>query len=139
MSGRIIPETNVRADWPRLVAQAHKDHETRVSNLEADAAGRQAGFYTTGQNVISANRALGDTDKGSHLLIVTPGVTITFPASGFASGEGVLVANVSGGAATFAFPGGSDMGATFPTGASIACLCDGGGFWRQYFYSTARL
>lgn len=35
MSGRAIPETANRRDWPRLVAQGHKDHEQRIATLEA--------------------------------------------------------------------------------------------------------
>lgn len=34
MSGRVIPETANRQDWPRLVAQGHKDHENRLKALE---------------------------------------------------------------------------------------------------------
>lgn len=34
MAGRIIPETDRRPDWPRLVAQGHKDHEGRIAALE---------------------------------------------------------------------------------------------------------
>lgn len=35
MPGRVIPETAQRQDWPRLVAQGHKDHENRLRALEA--------------------------------------------------------------------------------------------------------
>lgn len=97
------------------------------------------GIRTNGQNVIAGSMTLGSGDKGTNLLIVTSGITITFPASGYASGEGVMIANVSGGNVTFAFAFASDMGTTFPNGASIIAICDGGGFWRQYLYSTSRL
>ncbi len=97
------------------------------------------GFATNGQNVIGGNHTLGSSDKGTNLLIVSSGITITFPASGYASGEGVLISNVSGGSVTFSFAYASDMGTTFPNGASIIAICDGGGFWRQYCYSTSRL
>lgn len=97
------------------------------------------GFATNGQNVIGGNHTLGSSDKGTNLLIVSSGITITFPASGYASGEGVLISNVSGGSVTFSFAFASDMGTTFPNGASIIAICDGGGFWRQYCYSTSRL
>lgn len=97
------------------------------------------GFATNGQNVIGGNHTLGSSDKGTNLLIVSSGITITFPASGYASGEGVLISNVSGGNVTFSFAYASDMGTTFPNGASIIAICDGGGFWRQYCYSTSRL
>jgi len=97
------------------------------------------GIRTNGQNVIAGSMTLGSGDKGTNLLIVTSGITITFPASGYASGEGVMISNVSGGNVTFAFAFASDMGTTFPNGASIIAICDGGGFWRQYLYSTSRL
>jgi len=97
------------------------------------------GFATNGQNVVTGSKTLGSGDKGTNLLVLTPGITITFPASGYASGEGVLISNVSGGSVTFSFAFASDMGTTFPNGASIIAICDGGGFWRQYCYSTSRL
>lgn len=97
------------------------------------------GIQTNGQNVVSGSKTLGSADKGTNLLIVTSGITITFPASGYASGEGVIISNVSGGSVTFSFAFASDMGTTFPNGASIIAICDGGGFWRQYCYSTSRL
>lgn len=97
------------------------------------------GFQTNGQNVVAGSKTLGSADKGTNLLIVTSGITITFPASGYASGEGVIISNVSGGNVTFSFAFASDMGTTFPNGASIIAICDGGGFWRQYCYSTSRL
>lgn|GEM_PF-2335244 len=34
MPGRVVPETANRPDWPRLVAQANKDHEARIKALE---------------------------------------------------------------------------------------------------------
>lgn len=100
---------------------------------------RLPGFRSSGQNVITASKTLGPMDNGTNLLILTAGVTITLPASGFASGEGVAISNVSGGNVTLSCPGGSDFGATLPNNGSLLVLCDGGGFWRQYCYSTARL
>lgn len=99
----------------------------------------QPGFKTNGQNVISGSKTLGSSDKGTNILLVTSGITLTFPASGYAAGEGVLISNVSGGNVTFSFAFASDMGTTFPNNASIIAICDGGGFWRQYCYSTSRL
>lgn len=97
------------------------------------------GIQSNGQNVISANKTLGLADKGTNILIVTSGITVTFPSSGYSSGEGVAVSNVSGGNVTLAFPGGSDMGTTLPNNGTFFAFCDGGGFWRQYCYSTTRL
>ncbi len=37
MSGRVVPETANRQDWPRLVSQGHKDHENRLRAVEAPA------------------------------------------------------------------------------------------------------
>jgi hypothetical protein len=99
----------------------------------------QPGFKSNGQFVISATTTIGSTEKGCNILLTSAGITLTFPASGYASGEGVLVSNVSGGAVNLSFPGGSDMGASIPNNGSVIALCDGGGFWRQYCYSTARL
>lgn len=39
MAGRVIPETSNRADWARLVAQSHKDHEGRLKLLEGGTGG----------------------------------------------------------------------------------------------------
>lgn len=97
------------------------------------------GIRSNGQRVVLANLTLGSTEKGSHLLLATSGITITFPASGYASGEGVLLVNISGGNITLAAPGGSDFSATLPNNGSFLALCDGGGFWRQFLYSTSRL
>jgi hypothetical protein len=97
------------------------------------------GIRSNGQNVISASTTLGAGDKGTNILIVTSGITITFPSSGYAGGEGVVISNISGGNVTLSAPGGSDFGATLPNNGSFFTFCDGGGFWRQYCYSTSRL
>jgi hypothetical protein len=97
------------------------------------------GIRSNGQNVISASKTLGASDSGTNILIVTSGITITFPSSGFASGEGFAISNVSGGNVTLSAPGGSDFGATLPNNGTFFAFCDGGGFWRQYCYSTSRL
>ena len=39
VSARPIPETYKRQDWPRLVAEKSKDHETRIAALEAGGGG----------------------------------------------------------------------------------------------------
>jgi hypothetical protein len=97
------------------------------------------GVRSNGQNVISGSTTLGAADKGTNLLIVTSGITVTLPSSGYASGEGVAISNISGGSVTLSAPGGSDFGSTLPNDASFFAFCDGGGFWRQYCYSTSRL
>ena len=97
------------------------------------------GIRSNGQNVITANTTLGAADSGTNILIVTSGITITFPSTGFASGEGVVISNISGGNVTLSAPGGSDFGATLPNDGTFFAFCDGGGFWRQYCYSTTRL
>jgi hypothetical protein len=97
------------------------------------------GIRSNGQNVISATKTLGAADSGTNILITTSGITITFPATGFASGEGFAISNVSGGNVTLSAPGGSDFGTTLPNDGTFFAFCDGGGFWRQYCYSTTRL
>jgi len=97
------------------------------------------GVQSNGQNVIGASTTLGSGDKGTNILIVTSGITITFPSSGYASGEGVAISNVSGGTVTLSAPGGSDFGAVLLNNGSFLVFCDGGGFWRQYCYSITRL
>lgn len=97
------------------------------------------GIQSNGQNVLVANHTLGSADKGTNVLIVTSGITLTFPASGYSSGQGVAVSNVSGGNVTLSAPGGSDFGTTLPNNGTFFAFCDGGGFWRQYCYSTSRL
>jgi hypothetical protein len=97
------------------------------------------GIRSNGENVIASSTTLGSGDKGTNVLIVTSGITLTFPSSGYASGEGVAVSNVSGGSVTLSTPGGSDFGATLPNNGTFFAFCDGGGFWRQYCYSTTRL
>ena len=97
------------------------------------------GIRSNGQNVINSSTTLGSADKGTNILIITSGITITFPSSGYASGEGVVISNVSGGSVTLSAPGGSDFGTTLPNDGTFFAFCDGGGFWRQYCYSTSRL
>lgn len=97
------------------------------------------GVQSNGQNVIFGSMTLGSSDKGTNLLILTSGITITFPTSGYASGEGVAISNVSGGSVTLSTPGGADFGSTLPNGGTFLAFCDGGGYWRQYCYSTSRL
>lgn len=97
------------------------------------------GIRSNGEQVISSTVTLDSSHKGMHNLVSTSGITITFPASGFASGEGVAISNTSGGNVTLAFPGGSDMGTTLPANGSFFAFCNGGGFWRQFCYSTSRL
>jgi len=97
------------------------------------------GIRSNGQNVIAASKTLGAADNGTNILITTSGITITFPSTGFASGEGFAISNVSGGNVTLSAPGGADFGATLPNNGTFFAFCDGGGFWRQYCYSTTRL
>jgi hypothetical protein len=97
------------------------------------------GVQSNGQNVISSSKTLGSGDKGTNILVVTSGITITFPSSGYASGEGVAISNISGGTVTLSAPGGSDFGTVLLDNASVLLFCDGGGFWRQYCYSITRL
>jgi len=97
------------------------------------------GVQSNGQAVLGGNHTINTSTIGTNILIVTSGITLTFPATGFASGEGVAVSNVSGGNVTLAIPGGADFGTTLPTNGTFLAFCDGGGFWRQYCYSTTRL
>lgn len=97
------------------------------------------GIRSNGQNVITGSTTLGSADNGTNILILTSGITITFPASGFSSGHGFAISNVSGGDVTLSAPGGSDFGTTLPNNGTFFAFCDGGGFWRQYCYSTSRL
>jgi len=97
------------------------------------------GVRSNGQNVLTSSKTLGSADNGTNILIVTSGITITFPSSGFSSGEGFAISNVSGGNVTLSSPGGSDFGTTLPDNGTFFAFCDGGGFWRQYCYSTSRL
>jgi len=97
------------------------------------------GIQSNRQNVVAGSITLGSASNGTNVLIVTSGITITFPSSGYASGQGVAVSNVSGGNVTLSTPGGSDFGATLPNNGTFFAFCDGGGFWRQYCYSTSRL
>ena len=97
------------------------------------------GIRSNGQNVIGSSVTLGSADDGTNILIVTSGITITFPASGFATGHGFAISNVSGGIVTLAAPGGSDFGTILPNNGTFFAFCDGGGFWRQYCYSITRL
>lgn len=97
------------------------------------------GIRSNGQNVVAGSKTLGSADSGTNILIVASGITITFPSTGFASGEGFAISNVSGGNVTLSCPGGSDFGTTLPNNGSFFAFSDGGGFWRQYCYSTSRL
>lgn len=117
--------------WLSLATVATSGSFTDLSN--------KPGIRSNGQNVIASSKTLGSADSGTNLLIVTSGITITFPSSGFASGEGFAISNVSGGNVTLSTPGGADFGSTLPNNGTFFAFCDGGGFWRQYCYSTSRL
>jgi len=97
------------------------------------------GVRSNGQNGVTSSKTLGSADKGTNILILTSGITITFPSTGFGSGEGFAISNVSGGSVTLSTPGGSDFGTTLPNNGTFFAFCDGGGYWRQYCYSTSRL
>jgi hypothetical protein len=97
------------------------------------------GIRSNGQNVITTTYTLGSGDKGTNILLFGAGTTLTFPSSGYASGEGVVISNLSGGNITLSAPGGADFGSTLPNNGTLFVFCDGGGFWRQYCYSTSRL
>ena len=132
-SGQVFSSQGASAapTWLTLATVATSGSFADLSN--------KPGVRSNGQNVIAASKTLGSADNGTNILITTSGITITFPATGFASGEGFAISNVSGGNVTLSAPGGSDFGATLPNDGTFFAFCDGGGFWRQYCYSTARL
>ena len=132
-SGQVFSSQGASAapTWLTLATVATSGSFADLSN--------KPGIRSNGQNVITATKTLGAADSGTNILITTSGITITFPATGFASGEGFAISNISGGNVTLSAPGGSDFGATLPDDGSLFVFCDGGGFWRQYCYSTTRL
>jgi hypothetical protein len=97
------------------------------------------GIRSNGQYVISATTTLAVANAGTNILITTSAITITFPATGFAAGQGFAISNVSGGIVTLSAPGGSDFGTVLANNGTFFAFCDGGGFWRQYCYSITRL
>lgn len=119
------------ATWLSLATVATSGSFSDLSN--------KPGVRSNGQNVITGSKTLGSADSGTNILIVASGITITFPSTGFASGEGFAISNVSGGNVTLSCPGGSDFGTTLPNGGTFFAFSDGGGYWRQYCYSTSRL
>lgn len=97
-------------------------------------------FRTAGQTVISANTTLDSTYLGENILVVTAGVTITLPSSGFNSGTLAFISNVSGGKInlSYAFAGDGPT-VLYPNDSVILCT-DGNGaslYWRQYSYTNA--
>ena len=126
---------------PSAVTFPRFNADNTASSLDAGAfrTAIGAGVRSNFQNVLSASKTLGSADNGTNLLIVTSGITITFPSTGFGSGEGFAISNISGGNVTLSTPGGADFGATLPNNGSLLVFSDGGGFWRQYCYSTSRL
>ena len=48
VSGNPIPETDLRADWPRLVAKRVNDSSAKVSALESRTVSRAKGRFVYG-------------------------------------------------------------------------------------------
>ena len=98
VSARPIPETYKRQDWPRLVAEKSKDHETRISALEAGGVGAIYGkarsISTTGSVAADDYALFVDASGGA--------VTVNLPAVASNSGRVLNVKKVdsSGNAVT---------------------------------------
>lgn len=132
------PALGFQSDWQKVLEAIEGLATVATTGSFADLTNKP-GIRSNGQNFIGANHTLAAADSGTNIIIGTAGITLTFPATGFASGEGVAVSNVSGGNVSLAFPGGSDIGGTLPNNGTFFAFCDGAGFWRQYGYSSVKL
>lgn len=96
------------------------------------------GLQTTGQQVISSSTALGTSNLGSNILVVTGGVTLTLPTSA-ASGKAITISNISGSDITLSYTGssGTDGPTTMAAQTSVMLVSDGGSppYWRAFFAS----
>lgn len=88
----------------------------------------RAGLQSLGQVALNANTTLNSDHSGSNILVLTAGITITFPSTL----ETFLIKNISGGSVSLVFPAGSDHPSTLEAGGSAMFCGDGGGYWRSY-------
>ena len=106
--------------------------------LTVGGANVAIGFQSTGQQVISATTALGASNLGTNILVVTGGITLTLPTSA-ASGKVVSISNISGSNITLSYTGsaGTDGPTTLAAQTSLMLVSDGGSppFWRAFFPS----
>ena len=96
MIGRVIPETGAgRQDWPRLVAQGHKEHSKRLKASESAATaldGRvtaiEADLATSVGGVSGLNGRMGDVEgrldalESPSSITLTPGAAPGSPTAG---------------------------------------------------------
>ena len=91
MAGRIVPETANRPDWPRLVAQGHRDSQNRLKALETALAAAEAAIaaletdLVPGHPVNARINALDsriDALEAPSTLTLTPGSAPGSPTEG---------------------------------------------------------
>lgn len=89
-NGRIVPRTDKREDWPRVVADAINDQEKRVTGLEPATASVTAAYTVP----VGVDLVLVDATSA--------GVTVTLPAASGATKRRITVKKVdaSGNAVT---------------------------------------
>lgn len=89
------------------------------------------GIRSSGQQSISSSTTLTLANSGGNILLLTGGITVTFP-SGLASGTTFFLSNISTSNITFSFPGGSDFPTTLYPNQQVALAADGNtpGYYR---------
>lgn len=130
MTGRIIPETANRQDWPRLVAQGHRDHENRVKALEAVGAEYAKARTITASTTVAA-------DDGLLLADATAAaITVTLPAAASSAGRWLVVKKIDASANLVTLDGnasetidGATTKALTAQYDSITVHCDGIAWW----------
>lgn len=97
---------------------------------------------TSGQQVITANTTLDSSNFGSNILVLTAGVTITFPSSSsIPAGTCVTLKNATNAPITLAYSFASDGPTTLGAGQSAMWIADGASstYWRIYFDNCREL
>ena len=132
VSARPIPETYKRQDWPRLVAEKSKDHEGRISALEAGGVGAIYGkarsISTTGSVAADDYALFVDASGGA--------VTVNLPAVASNSGRVLNVKKVDSSGNAVTLDGNASETIDGATTLAIATQyqsytvhCDGSAWW----------
>lgn len=101
VNGRVIPETANRQDWPRLVSQAHKDHEGRLNALEAGGGGG-GGAWGSITGTLSSQADLQAALDGKAANFPKGTATITPTGARYEWSETVAAAGVLAGSVVIA-------------------------------------
>jgi hypothetical protein len=131
-SGSVVLNTSPTLVTPALGA-ATATSMAVSGDITSGGSAVALGFQSLGQQVVSSTTALGSSNLGTNILVVTAGITLTLPTSA-ANGKIITITNATSGNITISYTGslGSDGPTTMAGGTSMHLISDGGSppFWR---------